>query len=198
MKTFDFKQVSGQLDNRELYGNISNTPWYPGATYAKFSDKEFERRYRVTREKMARLGLDVLIAPGGPNHWSFGGGMLWLSGHWCWHGMVEHVVVPMKGEPSLIYSQGGAHIEATRKAVYPKDVRSSRGGRFADLIAEVVQERGYERGKIGIAEADWNFHDYIPLNQFERITELLPQASIELVPDFFHELMYIKSKEEQE
>ena len=28
--------------------------------------------------------------------------------------------------------------------------------------------------------------------------ELLPKATIELVPDFFHELVYIKSPEEQE
>ncbi|MBI5879144.1 MAG: aminopeptidase P family protein [Chloroflexi bacterium] len=197
MKSFDFAQYHGQLDRREPYGNISGTPWYPGATYAKFSDVEFERRYRTTREKMARLGLDVLIAPGSPHHWSWGGGMLWLSGHWNWHAMVEHVVVPLKGEPALIYSQGGAHLEATRRAVYPKDVRNSRGGRFADLIAEVVTERGCAEGRIGIAEADWNFHDYIPVNQVERMGELLPKARIELVPDFFHELVYRKSAEEQ-
>ncbi len=57
MKSFDFAQYHGQLDRREPYGNISGTPWYPGATYAKFSDAEFERRYRITREKMARLGV---------------------------------------------------------------------------------------------------------------------------------------------
>lgn len=197
MKTFDFAQAHDQLDHRERYANIVNTPWYPGATYAKFSDAEFERRYRLTREKMMRLGLDVLIAPGGPHHWSFGGGMLWLSGHWCWHGMVEYVVVPLAGEPTLIYSQGGAHIEATRRAVYPKDVRSSRGGKFAEVAAEFIHERGLERGRVGIAEADWNFHEYIPVNQFEALQQRLPSAKIELVPDFFHELVYLKSPEEQ-
>ncbi len=197
MKSFDFAQVHDQLDVREKYFNVANTPWYPGATYAKFSDAEFERRYQLTREKMERLGLDVLIAPGGPHHWSFGGGMLWLSGHWCWHGMVEYVVVPRESEPTLIYSQGGAHLEATRRAVYVKDVRSSGGGKFAQTAAEFIREHGLERGRVGIAEADWNFHEYIPVNQFETLQAALPAAEITLAPDFFHELVYRKSPEEQ-
>jgi ectoine hydrolase len=197
MKAFDFTQFHDQLDHRERYANITNTPWYRDAIYPKFSNAEFERRYFLTRDKMARLGLDVLIAPGGPHHWSFGGGMLWLSGHWCWHGMVEYLVVPVTGEPALIYSQGGAHLEATRRAVYPRDVRSSRGGKFAEVAAKVIGERGWERGRVGIAEADWNFHEYIPVNQYEALQTSLPDARIELVPDFFHELLYLKSEEEQ-
>jgi Xaa-Pro dipeptidase len=197
MKAYDFVQFFDQLDVGERYTHIANTPWYPGATYAGFPDAEFERRYRLTREKMKSLGLDVLLAPGGPHHWSFGGGMLWLSGHWNWHAMVEYVVVPLKGEPSLIYSQGGAHLEATRIESYPKDVRSSRSGKFAEVIAEILQERGLSGGRIGIAEADWNFHDYVPVNHVETLERLLPQAAIELVPDFFHELVYLKSDEEQ-
>ena len=66
MKAYDFAQFSGQLDVGQSYTQIANTPWYPGATYARFSNKEFERRYRVTREKMKSLNLDVLLAPGGP------------------------------------------------------------------------------------------------------------------------------------
>ncbi|MBI3740715.1 MAG: hypothetical protein HY257_03025 [Chloroflexi bacterium] len=197
MKSFDFAQAHDRLDVREKYFNIVNTPWYPGATYAKFSDAEYARRYQLTRAKMTRLGLDVLIAPGGPHHWSFGGGMLWLSGHWCWHGMVEYLVIPRESEPTLIYSQGGAHIEATRRAVYPRDVRTSRGGQFAQVAAEFIRERGLDRARVGIAEADWNFHEYIPVNQFEILQASLPNAPIELVPDFFHELMYLKSPEEQ-
>lgn len=111
--------------------------------------------------------------------------------------MVEYVVVPLEGEPSLVYSQGGAHLEATRIESYPKDVRSSRGGKFAEVIAEILQERGLGEGRIGIAEADWNFHDYVPVNHVETLERLLPHATIELVPDFFHELVYLKSEEEQ-
>ena len=32
-----------------------------------------------------------MIVPGGPSHWSFGGGMLWLTGHWEWHALASYV-----------------------------------------------------------------------------------------------------------
>jgi Xaa-Pro aminopeptidase len=197
MQGHNFNEYYNQLDKGDIYPSIYNTPWYPGADYAKFSDAEYERRFTETRAKMERLGLDVLIAPGGPNHWSFGGGMLWLSGHWNWHGMCDYVVVPKEGEPKLIYSHGGAHVEAVRKSIYLSNVFTSHGGRFAEGMAEYVNEVGLGGGRIGIAEADWMFHEYIPVNQYNKLKELLPEADIELVPGFFHELFYIKSEEEQ-
>lgn len=198
MATYDFASVRAHLDDAERYENIVNTPWYPDAPYATFSPAEFARRHRATQEKMARLGLDALIAPGGPHHWSWGGGLVWLSGHLNWHSMVEYVVVPREGEPILIVTMGGAHIEATRRAVAIQDVRYSRRGRFADVAAEFLRERGLDAGSVGIAESDWYFHEYIPVNQYETLCALLPQASIELIPDFFHELVHIKSPDEQE
>jgi Xaa-Pro aminopeptidase len=198
MQGHDFKEFHNQLDNGKIFSSIYNTPWYPGVKYAKFSDQEYERRHRVTREKMARLGLDVLIAPGGPAHWSFGGGMLWLSGNWNWHGMCEYVVMPMEGEPKLIYSHHGAHVEAIRRSIYIQNVFTSHNGQFAEAIADYIKELGLEETRIGIAEADWRYHEYIPLNQYNTLVELLPHATIELVPDFFHELLHIKSPEEQE
>lgn len=198
MATYDFASVREHLDDAERYENIVNTPWFPDATYATFSAAEFERRHRATQEKMARLGLDALIAPGGPHHWSWGGGLVWLSGHLNWHSMVEYVVVPREGAPIVIVTMGGAHIEATRRAVGIQDVRYSRRGRFADVAAEFLRERGLDTCRIGIAESDWYFHEYIPVNQYEALCDLLPQASIELVPDFFHELVRIKCPEEQE
>ena len=77
----DFKDIYAELDKRENFGDMRNTPYYADAVYPRFSDKEYERRYRLTREKMARLGLDCLIVCGGPNHWSYGAGVTWLTGH---------------------------------------------------------------------------------------------------------------------
>ena len=86
--------------------------------------------------------LDVVIVPGGPSHWSFGGGMLWLTGHWEWHALCCYVVVPLEGEPTLIYSMGGTHAEAVRRQVEiaVKDVRHSRNGRYADIMVERIRE----------------------------------------------------------
>jgi Xaa-Pro dipeptidase len=84
--------------------------------------------------------LDALIVPGGPSHWSFGGGMLWLTGHWEWHALSSYVGVPLEGEPTLIYSMGGTHAEAVRRQVEVavKDVRHSRNGRYADIMGRAL------------------------------------------------------------
>jgi len=198
MRAYKFSEHSNQLDNREIYSHIYDTPWYEGCTYPRFSDAEFERRYKLTREKMERFGVDVLLAPGGPHHWSYGGGMMWLSGHWNWHCMVEYVAVPKEGDPLQVYSMGGTHLEASRRLSYVKDMRYSRGGQFIEVIAEWLHEQGLEKSKIGIAESDWTFHEYVPINHIEQLEELCPDATIELIPDFFHELVYLKSLEEQE
>ena len=71
--------------------------------------------------------------------------------------MANYVVFPIEGEPTLIYSMGGTHIEATRRESAIKDVRQSRGGRFAEVIIERIKELGLERGKIGILEVDPRF-----------------------------------------
>ena len=93
---------------------------------------------------MQEQDLDVVICPGGPSHWSFGGGMLWLSGHWEWHSLAAYVVFPRDGEPTLIYGMGGTHIEAVRRevSVAISDVRSSRGGLYGVVMAERIAETG--------------------------------------------------------
>lgn len=194
----DFEQVRERLDESEAFGDMRNTPYYEDADYPKFSDEEYERRYELTRAKMDRLDIDVLVAPGGPYHWSYGGGMLWLTGHRGWHAMVEYAVVPREGDPALVYSFGGTHAEATRRAVYPDDVRPSQGGDFGNVIAEVIEDRGYADGTIGITPADWRFEDYPPIDHVETLREQVQHASVDLVSEFFHELMYRKSDAEIE
>ena len=64
--------------------------------------------------------------------------MLWLTGHWEWHALSSYVLVPLEGEPTMIYSMGGTHAEAVRRQVEVavKDVRHSRSGRYADVMVE--------------------------------------------------------------
>ena len=126
-----WEEIRTRLDNGKAFNTMRGTPYYGDAVYEQFSKGEYERRFAALRAKMRELKLDVAICPGGPSHWSFGGGMLWLSGHWEWHALAAYVVFPLEGEPTLIYAMGGTHIEATRRAtaVALSDVRSSRNGR---------------------------------------------------------------------
>ena len=100
------------LDQNAAFNGMRDTPYYRDAVYEQFSSQEYARRYALLRAKMRELKLDVAIVPGGPSHWSWGGGMMWLTGHWEWHALAAYVVVPLEGEPTLVYSMGGTHCEA--------------------------------------------------------------------------------------
>src|ERR687887_398739 len=128
-----WETVRTKLDQSLPFANMRDTPYYRDAVYEQFSKEEYARRYRALRDKMRAHKLDCMIVPGGPSHWSFGAGMLWLTGHWEWHALCCYVLVPQNGEPTMIYSMGGTHIEAVRRetAAGLGDVRSSRGGRYA-------------------------------------------------------------------
>src|SRR5919197_1722591 len=198
MAGYPFAEIKDRLDDWRVFNNMTDSPYYQDAVYEKFSDAEYERRYSALRSKMQERGLDCVIVPGGPNHWSFGGGMLWLSGHWEWHAMANYVVFPLEGEPTLIYSMGGTHIEATRCASAIKDVRQSRMGRFGEVMVERIKELGLERGRIGLLEVDPRFHEYLPVNQYNVLREGLPEASFSFEEGLMHELVYRKSPEELE
>ena len=106
--------------------------------------------------------------------------MLWLTGHWEWHALCCYVVVPLEGEPTLVYSMGGTHAEAVRRitAAALSDVRGSRGGRYADVMVERIRELKLERGRIGLLEIDPRHKDYLPVNQYNVLREGLPEAEL--------------------
>src|SRR5262245_65979316 len=84
MPGYPFSEIRDRLDDWRLFNNMVDSPYYLDAVYECFSTGEYQRRYRALRTKMRERGLDCVIVPGGPNHWSFGGGMLWLFGNYGW------------------------------------------------------------------------------------------------------------------
>jgi Xaa-Pro aminopeptidase len=193
---FEFEAVRTSLDDPRHFANFINSPYYTDAVYDRFSDAEHRRRFELTRAKMARLGLDGLIVCGGPSHWSYGGGVFWLTNHREWHAMCIYLFVPRAGEPTLLYGMGGTHIEATRRAVTVGDVRPASHGQFAQVLAARIKELGLERGRIGITVTDPRYNDYLPVNQYVTLARALPDATLEFVGDFFHEFLVVKSAEE--
>jgi len=191
-------QVRTRLDQQLPFANMRETPYYRDAVYEQFSAAEYARRYAALRAKMRELKLDCMIVPGGPSHWSFGGGMLWLTGHWEWHALASYVMVPLEGEPTMIYSMGGTHAEAVRRQVEVavKDVRHSRTGRYGDIMVERIRELKLERGRIGLMEIDPRHGDYLPVNQYNVLRENLPQAELVFTKGLLHELVSIHSAEE--
>jgi Xaa-Pro dipeptidase len=193
-----WEEVRGRLDQNGPFSNMFDTPLYRDAVWEQFSREEYARRYAALRVKMRAHDLDVVIVPGGPSHWSFGGGMTWLTGHWEWHAISSYVVVPLEAEPTLIFSMGGTHAEAVRRQVEPAltDVRQSRGGRYAEVMVERIKELGVAKPRIGLVEIDPRHKDYMPVNQYNDLRDGLPGAEIVFTRSFIHELVIIKSAPE--
>jgi Xaa-Pro dipeptidase len=191
-------ELRHRLDEGLAFNRMNGTPYYRDALYEQFSAEEYARRYEALRAKMRELRLDCVVAPGGPSHWSFGGGMLWLTGHWEWHALAAYALVPLEGEPTLIYAMGGTHIEAVRRetAAALSDVRSSRGGRFGEVMVERIRELGLEGGRIGLLEVDPRHDDHLPVNQYEVLRSSLPDAELVLTKGIMHELLSVHSEEE--
>src|SRR5919106_5794716 len=198
MPPLDFADVRHALDKSRNFADVANTGWHADAVYERFSDSEYRRRYDAVYDTMDALGLDALIVGGGPNHWSAGGGMLWLTGHFEWHAIACYLLVPRTGEPTLVYSMGGTHLEETRSQVWVSDVRPSRMGAFGEVLAEVAREKGLAHGRIGHPPIDPRFGDYMPVNQYQAIASALPDAELVLIDDIFHDLLRVKSREELE
>jgi Xaa-Pro dipeptidase len=194
----DWQWIRARLDEGRVFNTMRGTPYYRDTVYPQFSRAEYQRRFEALRAKMREIGLDVVICPGGPSHWSFGGGMLWLTGHWEWHALAAYVVFPLEGEPTLIYGMGGTHIEAVRRetAAAVSDVRSSRNGRYAEVMVERIRELGQERGRIGLLEIDCRHGDYLPVNQYSALKEGLPEAELVFTRGIMHELVSVHSAEE--
>src|SRR5712691_3644397 len=193
-----WEQVRNRLDQNAPFSNMYDTPYYRDAVYDHYSKQEYARRYAALRDKMREHKLDAVIVPGGPSHWSFGGGMTWLTGHWEWHALASYVLVPLNDEPTLVFSMGGTHAEAVRRQVAPAlaDVRQSRGGRYAEVMVERLKEIGLTKGRIGLVEIDPRHRDYLPVNQYNDLRAGVPDAELVFTRSFIHELVIIKSAEE--
>src|ERR1043165_2239220 len=197
-KPLPWDELKSRLDENQPFNMMRNTPYYRDAVYPQFSAGEYARRYAAIRAKMRAANLDCVIVPGGPSHWSFGGGMLWLTGHWEWHALCCYVVVPLEGDPTLIYSMGGTHAEAVRRITSAalSDVRGSRGGRYADVMVDRIRELKLQHGRIGLLEIDPRHKDYLPVNQFNVLRASLPDAEFVFTEGWMHELLSVHSDEE--
>jgi Xaa-Pro aminopeptidase len=192
----DWNAVRRELDKSSNFEAIYNSPWYTDAVYDKFSEAEFARRHEAARKLMARDGLDALILTGGPDIYSHGSGVTWGAGLIDDRGLCQYLVLPMKGEPTLIYPHYGCHIEAARKQVSIRDVRSGQHGKYGKAVGERLIELGLERARIGITAADRTGPEFMGVQAYEDLRKLVPAATFLFLPNLLHELTYRKSPEE--
>ena len=192
----DWNEVRHELDKSDNFGAICNSPWYTDAVYDKFSDEEFARRHAAARKLMARDGLDALILTGGPDIYSHGSGVTWGAGLIDDRGMCQYLILPLMGEPTLIYPHYGCHIEAARKQVSVRDVRSGQHGKYGKAVSERLIELGLQKGRIGITAADRTGPEFMGVGAYLEMQKQLPQATFVFCPEMLHELTYRKNPEE--
>ena len=192
----DWNRVRRELDKSDNFEAIFNSPWYADAVYEKFSDAEYARRHEAARKLMARDGLDAVIFTGGPDIYSHGAGVTWGSGLFDERGMVQYFVLPLKGEPTLVYPHPGCHIEAARRMVSVSDVRGGEHGHYGKVVAERLIELGLQSGRIAVTAADRTGPEFMGSNAYRELQEHLPQARFVFLPLLLHELAHRKSPEE--
>ena len=179
------------------FANMRDTPYYRDCMWSS-SRKPNTSAAMPRCAQMKEHKLDAVIAAGGPSHWSFGAGTLWLTGHVEWHALASYVLVPLGGEPTMIYSMGGTNTEAIRQHVAPaiKDVRHSRNGLYGQVMVERLKELKLEKGRIGLVTKSTRHSDYMPVNQYNTLRTELPGAELVFTKGFLHDLIVIHSAEE--
>jgi Xaa-Pro aminopeptidase len=145
---------------------------------------------------MERDGLDALVLTGGPDIYSHGSGVTWGAGLIDDRGMCQYLVLPLKGDPTLIYPHYGCHIEAARKQVSVRDVRSGQHGKYGKAVAERLIELNLQQARIGITAADRTGPEFMGVQAYEDMKQLMPKANFVFLPNLLHELTYRKSPEE--
>jgi Xaa-Pro aminopeptidase len=167
---------------------VSND-WWP-----RFSDSEYERRYRLVREAMAARGLDCLLVYGAPIFYGTDPGapnMVYLAGYAP--SCQGYVVFPREGEPTLLIYEAIHRANALEMSVLP-DVRGGTG--LEALAVERVRELGCEGGRVGIVGSFGWSGVSIPVEHDRAFRDGLPGATFETVTGWFEELRLVKSEGE--
>ncbi len=192
----DWNEVRYDLDRPGNFREISNSPWYEEAEYARFTDAEFARRHAHARELMSREGLDALLLTGGANIYSMGAGVTWGSGLIDDRGMCQYLLLPAEGDPTLVYPHPGCHIEAVRRMVSVADVRGIEAGSVAATLAGRLRELGLGSARVGVTATDRQGPEYMGVAVRDALLSELPDLRLEWQPTLLHELTYLKSDEE--
>jgi ectoine hydrolase len=138
-----------------------------------FTRAEYDARLKKTRAAMERAGIDLLIVSDPSN-------MHWLTGYDGWSFYVHQcVLVPGSGEP-IWYGRSQDANGAKRTAwlspdniiPYPDIYVQSTERHPMDLLAGLIEERGFGKASIGVEMDNY----YFSAAAFASLTRHLPNA----------------------
>ena len=169
----------------------------PTLELPRLSLSERDRRYAAVRKEMAWRSLDAIVLWGWPMMWDFyTANARYLS---AIGGNAEFniVVFPADGEVTSIV-QMPTFLEGWRAAQdWVTDVRP-RAKTWADSVASRLKELKLERGKIGMdgLAGPLDADGWLPVDVYNRLTSLLPDAQFVSLDDMLEKIRSIKSAEE--
>lgn len=191
---YEWSEVRGSLNESGHFERIIGSPWHSDAVYDRFSDQEYQRRHAAARELMRRDGLDALLLTGSPSISSGGGAVTWASGLIDGRGTVQYVLLPLEGDPLLVYPHTGSHLEAVRRMSFVTDLRPPDGS-IGRTLAGRLTELGLLDARVGVTATDRG-QEYMGLQTYRELLAELPDLELVFCPDLLHELTYLKSAEE--
>ena len=123
-----------------------------------FSRAEFAERLHKTREAMERLGVDLLVVTDPSN-------MNWLTGYDGWSFYVHQCVLVAKDGEPIWYGRGQDAQGAYRTAYMGHDNIIGYADHYVqsterhpmDFLAQVIVERGWAKGAIGVEMDNYYF-----------------------------------------
>ena len=162
--------------------------------YPRFSSAEYERRYRNIRAMMKEMNLDCLLVVGG----SAAYGRLWFNFRYVTNmmgkaEMANYCFIPKEGDPCLVVRPGHSLAGGMLSRTAVREVIIGEPS-VLGAIVKTIEERGYDKGRVGIVEYDP--FTSIPRNHWDFFTSRLPKAELVVVTKEFIALRLLKSQEE--
>jgi Xaa-Pro aminopeptidase len=162
--------------------------------YPRFSDAEYQRRYQNIRKMMQAMSLDCLLIIGG----SAAYGRLWFNFRYVTNmvgkaEMANYCFFPKEGDPCIIVRPGHSLAGAMLARTVVREIIVGEPN-VLEAIVRTVQERGYDKGRVGIVEYDP--YTSIPKNHWDFFVSKLPQVEFRFVTKEFIAVRLIKSDEE--
>ncbi len=161
--------------------------------YPRFSQEEYDRRFKEIRRRMQEKGIDVLILYGdsGSNN-SNNANIKYVSNYQ--DPISCYVVLPLKGEPSLHTSNRLYLPHAKLMSILPLTdaVDYNPGG----SVESRIRELGLEKGTIGLVGLRGILYGSLPFGPLDYWHKAFSGASFVDATDLLADVRRIKSKEE--
>ncbi len=155
------------------------------AEFPRFSQSEYERRFRLVRQLMEREGVEALLLHGspvavGPVHYL--SNYLPIRPTW---------LVFALDQPSTLLLHFHNHTPNARAAGIVEDVRCFWPS-AAGAVAGELSRRGLERAAVGVV----GLASTIPYQQFDQLRRLLPEVAFADLTRAYNHIRWLRGAEE--